>query len=71
MVLGSFWNDSKRILRFGVEIEIKYSLLSKGLQEMKGSPVMSLGQEQIGVKPLSSQFAAYPHTPSHGFLQMP
>lgn len=39
------------------------------LHEMKGSPVMSRGQLQTGVKPRRLQSAFTPHEPSQGFLQ--
>ena len=41
---------------------------TNGRQLVKGSPVISLGQEQIGVSPLKLQSALTPHAPSHGFL---
>lgn len=41
------------------------------LQLMNGSPVMSRGQEQIGVNPRKLQSALTPHALSQGFLQIP
>lgn len=42
-----------------------------GRQLMNGSPVISRGQLQIGVRPRRLQSAPTPQAPSHGFLQMP
>lgn len=58
---------TKRIFR--IVLAVDYLRLSNGLHMVNGSPVISLGQEQTGVKPRNSQFAPIPQAPSHGFLQ--
>lgn len=42
---------------------------SKGLQDTKGSPVMSRGQLQMAVASRTLQSAFTPHTPRQGLVQ--
>lgn len=42
---------------------------TNGRQLMKGSPVISRGQLQIGVRPRKLQSAPVPQAPSQGFLE--
>lgn len=44
---------------------------TNGRHRVNGSPVISLGHEQIGVSPLRLQLAFTPQALSQGFLQIP